>query len=784
MSRLALSLAFVRQQRAQVAVLLLMGASLAVSVIGLAAVRDSAQQAVVDSLRADVAHRSWVLQSSDPAAAAALTRMDGVAPVEDDQGEIASTSGELSAAALIRSTTEPGLELGVLTQGRRPTDVGDVLVSETTADALGLQISDPVRVTVDGRPTEGRVVGLSVDPADVTNSTVVRLVSASGDFTPSRWVSDRDFYTGALRPLLDRRTARYQSVDALQEMAELGRPRFLSLLRFLPTGVGLLLAVVLLTVVGGLTRRWRVYADGLISAGMAPAAAWRWLFTTAFVLVILGEIAGSVIVLAALQAFHVPVSAWFGQRWVAVALPVAEPLALVGATLLAVVPAGALVRGGPAWRTWLGRRRPVRRWVTPVVTVAGAVAMVAFGVSLWAAGRAGYDGLLGVTVPLALVIAAALPFALSPLASAGLPPASRAVVGNLLGGLRPVLSAVAVLSLLFGVYTARTTYDANFGEAISSPLEPAGSLVVSEMPDSVIPVLEKIYRAKGGHNLIRYGLPNETESLLRVTTTNRGRCMAAAGVDRLESVPASCSSTRAAVDPNVVGIGAPGSRPRADPALLSGGQVGLLTFAGTPLRATRISEMAAEPDVTLGGNLPGLVVPADSTLLQTLGLAASGTSTVMLLDYATLDPTNQLYVRAATLRLAAGAQIADGTDPTAYDRLRSLANTLGILGAFGAAVLVLLGGLSLVVASSLVRRTLVDLGAAAGVRWQVLGRLLAVLMGTTALVPPLAILTASLGGRAHDASYGWVWSLPGVLSLVASAVVGVAYLQRPDHAEV
>ncbi|MGC4857600.1 hypothetical protein ACLQ24_30605, partial [Micromonospora sp. DT4] len=47
-----------------------------------------------------------------------------------------------------------------------------------------------------------------------------------------------------------------------------------------------------------------------------------------------------------------------------------------------------------------------------------------------------------------------------------------------------------------GYWSAQSTYDANVGEALSSPLEPAGSFVVSEMPDSSIQALA-LHSARG-----------------------------------------------------------------------------------------------------------------------------------------------------------------------------------------------------------------------------------------------------------------------------------------------
>jgi hypothetical protein len=121
----------------------------------------------------------------------------------------------------------------------------------------------------------------------------------------------------------------------------------------------------------------------------------------------------------------------------------------------------------------------------------------------------------------------------------------------------------------------------------------------------------------------------------------------------------------------------------------------------------------------------------------------------------------------------------NGSDPTEYDRLRSVANTAAFLGALGTIVIVMLGGAGLIVGHTLTRRTLIDVGAAEGRRLSIVARWTAVPLITMLLTIPLAILTVSLGAQRTAVSYGVLWILPGVAGAAASVFVGAAFLRTP-----
>ncbi len=225
-------------------------------------------------------------------------------------------------------------------------------------------------------------------------------------------------------------------------------------------------------------------------------------------------------------------------------------------------------------------------------------------------------------------------------------------------------------------------------------------------------------------------------------------------------------------------LGAPGSAPRADPTLLENGKVGLALFTTGAETASRLGDTRAQADPMIGGAVGGLVIPSDGSVAKEFGLTPAGTSAV-LLDFSRLTAHDQFLMRAAATRLAPSSFTTSGTDPTGYDRLRSVANTVSFLGAATTMIIVLLGGIALVVAHTLTRRTLVDIGSTPRRRWGIVARWTAVPLITAVLTIPLAILTASLGGQSTDSSIGVLWILPGAAGAVASLIVGLAFLRTP-----
>lgn len=460
----------------------------------------------------------------------------------------------------------------------------------------------------------------------------------------------------------------------------------------------------------------------------------------------------------------------------AISVPWPEVATLIGLTGAVAALTIPIARALPPLAARFGRHRRWRRWSTPVAALVGGAALVVWVLAIT---RDGSDQLALLAPVAATAVIATLPFLVAPAAGWGLPRATRTLLRNLTSGLRPIAATGAVVVLLSSFWSAQTFHDANTGEAMSSPLQPAGSFVISTMPDTTIPALVELYRSHGGNNVVGYQIPDETTANLRVTSTTLVACMSELRVSHPDPLPDRCWPQNTDVPVNTVMLGPAGSTPRADPGLVRDAEVGLLQFTATGEGAVqRLAVTDAQSDPVLGGNLPGLVIASDSTLATEFDLKPGGTSELALLDFDRLSPHEQFLMRSAAIRLAPGAQTADGTDPTAYDRLRSVANTVSVLGGAAAAVLLLLGGMAILVAHAATRRALADLGPTA--RWRILVRWTAVPTTAAALATPLAILTASYAGRSTDASYGMLWLLPGCLAVLASIAIGTGFLRAPS----
>jgi hypothetical protein len=777
-----LILQFIRHRAAQVSVLGLLGFLLGVTVIGLAAARSSAEQAILDSARADLGQQQYALQTGDPDVNKILP---GVArdamPLQDQSGDL--IVGDLSAPVLVRATTAPSLRLGVLVRGGWPRRSGEIVLSEPTAQSLGVKIGEAVQVHTGDGDVPVRVVGFSVDPANRTTSTVVQLVDESAMFRPTMWVSDTDFYSiPALKPILDGRTASYRSAEVLLEAAAENRPQFLSAMQFVPAGCGLLMSVLLVSIGAVMSRRWRADADTLTAAGMPPVRAWRRILPVVFGAVLAGEILGGCAAAVGLLLAQGPVSAWVGQHWVHIAIPWTETATVLGLTVVAALVAAPLVRAGSRWVQRFTPRGVPRRWASTAGALAAAAGLVAWVILIRVSLQPHGDGAAAYTPLAAGVVTAAIPYVLAPVLCRRLPTASRALMQHLFAGLRPIAAAGAIVVLTSSIWSAGATHDANSGEAGSSPLEPASSFVISEMPDIAIPALTQLYRSLGGNDVVRYGIPDESTAQLRVTGTQVVNCMAEQRTLNPNEV-ADCFPKDSSAPLNRVMFGANGATASADAGLVVDGKVGLLHFVSGQGKASQLADTRATADSMLGGNLPGLVIAPDSSAAKEFKLVASGASEVVLMDFSGLTPHDQFLVRAAAIRLAPSAETASGSDPTAYDRLRSVANTVSLLGAATAMVIILLGGISLVVAHTLTRRTLVDVGAIAGRRWGIAARWTALPLITTLVTIPLTFLTVSAGGQRTNASYGLLWILPGIVGALAFLIVGVAFLRTPRTAQ-
>jgi hypothetical protein len=772
--------AYARHRAVQVLLFALLGFLLAAAVVGPATVRASAAAAAAESLRAELGQRTFALQTSDPEVIDHLGGLPEVGSVQDGVGEVASE--DASAPVAVRTTTDPQLRLGVLSAGEHPDEPGELSISESVAMALGAAIGDTVSVRSGDSETAGLVVGYIHDPAHVADSTVVRLVDDSPSFSPTRWLSNADFYAyPELRPVLDRGAATYQPVEWLLFGAEANSPQLLSLLAYVPAGAGILGGILFLSLVAALARTWTSDAGTLVAAGLAPHSAWRHILWTSLGPVLLGVIAGSWAVLAGIGLAMADVSAWLGQGWGHVVVPWSEVAVVVGTVMLAAALSVPVARHLP--RLWSWRPRPTRarrRWLVPVagtVAVAGAIVWL---IALRASFAAADDPTARLAPIGAAVVVLSAPILFGALLELAFPGATRSLFSGFARSMWVTATVAATVVLATGIWSAQTTRDANLGESMSPLPVPAGSFVISSMPNSAIPALRGLYGDFGGQDVEAYEIPDSTEGNLRVSSPGTLRCVIDSGVSTITEVPPECYDSPVVAPINTVLLGPPGSDPQAEGGLVADDAVGLIWFSRDTGSITRTATTDARPGAGLGGNLPGLVVPADGSVAQEYDLEPSGMSEVMLTDFHRLSPEDQYAVRAGVLRLAPGAELADGTGRSEYDRMRTQADVVNAVGAVAAGSVLLLGGGLAVLAQRLTRRTLVDVGfsparrAVLALCWSLVPVL------SAALALALVFLTVSVGGRALDVSFGALWYLPGIAAVVTSGLLWFAFVRTPD----
>ncbi len=631
----------------QLVILIVLGCTLTAAVIGLAELRSSSAAALEASVAGEQAGLPYAIQGADPAALRTLDSLKDLAAVRDTR--TAATAGAREVPALLRTARTPGLPLGSLIEGRRALDATEATISESAAAGLGVALGDSVRLESEGAPQQRvRLVGLTVNPADVDDKLVVTIDPTLAADQVTVWLSPRDPYSiEALRPPLDSRALTYQSVGELVKVAVRSQPQALSALKYVPAGLAALLIVLMAGTLAALLPTARADAESLTAAGMPPYRAWRKLTGLAFGGIILGELAGVAIATAILMSFKRPISSGFGQRWLGVDVPWVTVFALIVVSGLLGAVARPVSIGAARLFRWLSVRTTSRlraSYIGAAAALVGAGLLIIATIARLQTPPAHASNMAPVG---AVLLAAALPVVIVPAMHRGLGRATQAVARHLNAGLMIVSTVVIVIAILTGGYAARATHNAVVNEGLSGAPQPAGSYLVTEIPNDAAATLTQIYKNAGGHRHEQYDLPDEQSSRVRVTGTRLVRCMSEAGTLNPDEQPSDCYAQKTYSPINTIALSRDSSsRALADPGLVQKDHVGLLVFSGTAPEAVSIADTSARPDRTLGGNMPGLVLPPDGPVAQT----------------------------------------ADGTQPGAYDDQRSVAGAVTLGGTVASTV--------------------------------------------------------------------------------------------------
>ena len=770
----------IRYRWRQATLVALLGATLSIAVLGAVTVERSTRDALRDSVVADHGGRSFVLQTGSEDVQRLLTEVPGVQGVADGVGQL-DTDGASSAVTL-RRIASPDLELGVLTAGRRAETHHEATVSESVAHDLSLGIGETATVRVDEEPADLLVVGITRNPADAADRSVVLVDPDLSANDMTAWLTDTDPYSvQALQPALDDRSATYRSTSVLSDERASSLPAAVATMGKLPPAMGLLLAALLATVLIALYPVARADVGALTAAGVSPARAWSLVRWTTVGCLVAGQLIGFVAVTGAVALFRDSISGLFGQAW----LTTTRPYGVLLVQVVACVAGALVLRPLMTVATRGTRRLLVRRGLGSLALLITTTVGVLVWAGAWVASRSEPAGSFASYAPWGLAITiAAIPAILARLVVQHVrEPASRAVTARFVAPLWVVTAAMVVTASATGAYAARATHDANANESRSGTLQPPGSYLVSEVPAEAAAAIATLYAELGGRSTEQYIVPNERKEQVRATGVVLLDCLERAKSDDPGRLPPECFPQHTYAPVNTVFLSAsPEVRePLGDPGLIEDGRVGVLLFATGGGLVSKKMRLDAEPSTLMGGNMPGLVLPAGGPEARSLHLEPTGARLLALLDFGRLDGRAQARLRGAVSRLAPGAQVSDGTGSTHYGRERAVAAAAGIGGAAVVLLLGVMGNLAVAVGERRTLRVLVDLGARTRRRARLVGLLTAVPVVSLLLATGLTMLTASIAAVKISAPYGAWWVAPFAGGLVVCVISAGLLMRVPER---
>lgn len=775
-----LTFSLLRYRRREAVVLVLLGLLLGATVCGLESVRLSALSAQERAVRADQGGAAFTVQAGGPPARQALAGVPSLTRVSDASGSV--SLGAATTPTAVRVVNEPGVALGRIIVGRAA-GAGEATVSLAVAQALDADLGDRIEIASDeGATRQAELVGITVNEVDGDDATAVVVDVDLGVAQTDIWLSGSDPYLEpSLTELMDARTMTYRPTASLVEQARTNLPPGLSSLSYAPIAMALLLGVLLIGTLAAMAPVARGDVSTLVQASMSPRSAWGLVVRVTVATLVLGIATGFALVSATLWLARYRISELIGHRWEGIELAWFALLGLV-VTMLVAAAATMLVLGRAAGSDARTVRAPqVRaggwRWAA-VAAGCGVVFLVVVSIQKATSASSSIAGY----VPLAvLVVIGATPWLVGALVTWRLPPASRAVVRQFTAHLLVATALAGIIAAGTAESGSRTVHNANVAEHLSRAPQPPGSFLIYEVPDRAATLLVERYRSLGGQDIDQFQLPDEAHRRLRVTSTRLVECMSEADTLNPDTVPDGCFPQETMAPVNSVVLALDGDGPRSDPGLVDGGAVGLLEYVALTPEAASTGRTEAQPDSSLGGNMPGLVVSPDSEIARRYELRSGGRRLVALLDFRSLSRRDQALVRGLVSRLAPGAQTADAADASSFDRERARGTTTEALGAALVLLALVAGGSALVAGQRRTLRTLVEIGAIERLRLRLLVLTVCVPVLTMALALPLAAWGTWLSGFPEPGAWGDLWALPVVAGLVGSAVVGLLLVRVPSR---
>ncbi|WP_162598670.1 hypothetical protein [Nocardioides gilvus] len=772
---------WVIHRRSHILIWALLGVLLGGAVAASAALTLTAEHAIFTSVEGDQAGRRFAIQTGDPATASTLGDLTGFSPVKDSSGSLLAPDREVPVT--IRATREPGLPLGNLLRGERATAPLSVTVSRAAAEALDVDIGDRVALREpDLTRDEVVITGITVNSGNVGELSVVLSDPALRPAEASVWLSDRDPYEVAdLRQSLDAYTATFRTVANLADDARTQLPAGLGRLRHLPLGLGFLLTLMLTGLAATMWGTVRFDVAALVGAGVSQRRAWGYAVRIATVTLVVAELIGAGMALAVMRLVREPLSGLFGQYWMGVEVPWAHIVVVVGLTAATGASWQALRSGG----RWLRSKRPTRAWSTGRVwglgVVPGLLLLVLAGVS-----RLGPDIDEGSRLaPLgAVLLAASLPSLIFALVRRTLPLDFRRLGAHLGRGLQWSCAVAGVVAVLSASHVARANHDTLVFQGESGALQPSGSMLILDVPTATADALVREYASLGGAGARQLKLADETRHGVRVSSSGLVDCLDQAGAGaNPNELPETCYPQGSRSPINIVALDDHAAAPSADGGLVEGSTVGLLVFKAQTDDVSRTGRVRASADASLGGNMPGLVIPEDSELAKEYGLVASGNQLVALTKFRQLSEADRAHMRARVAQLAPAAQVSEATGDEGYARQRAIGVLVALLGTGLCGLVLLLGGLGTIAGERETLRVLAELSPSQARRARlVMSNVGAALLCVTLSVA-LGFLSAYLSSLAGNASFGRVWLAPGLGGLVACLILAGLFLRVPRRVD-
>lgn len=748
-------------------------------VVGLATVRASAINAVLSGIVGDRGYPSgYVMQAVTPSAAKSLARLDEVTPVATTSTDVSTPTSVAKAVILVQGNNKVWLQH--LVKGLRPASGHDVTLSRHLAQTLGVRVGGTVTISLPAGKRTLRVSGLTADPAHRSDVTAVLLLPGLGGLHVNQWLMpglpDQESHP-QIFSLLQSQALQVSSTKGAVQEARYNPPSVVSAMRFLPTGVGILLTLLALTLVAALRPAGIRDATALIGSGFSSRQAWRVVATAAALAGTGGAIVGVGLCIAVTHVFSQELSAPLGQAWLRVTVPVLPVVAMIVVpSVLALVARPALSAASRA-RAWLVRPRLQGRvgLLLALVSVLVGVGLMTYASWRQHQAKPTRDGLVALWGLLLLSGGLLAPFAVTFRMNA------RAAVGHAVEYLGKQFVLASVVGLLIATatagYAALTMHDANAIDRITVGPQPPGSLLINGVSNQAAKQLTDDYRRLGGTRANSYQIAASAAGVARVTTPEVARCLQ--GGDQLTA----CIARHSGAAVNVIGLSSsvPKNVAIADESVTAHGQVGLVILGRSQPIATGVDVVPAISRPGLGGNLPSVILNPNGPVAKKAGLTPSGNVLLALLDFSHLTDTHAATFKSDVARLAPAGQVSEfGNEGSQQDR--SLAHAVALAGAGLAATIILLGGGAVVAGSRRFRMVLPALGASTPVRLAMAARVFlsaALPAALVAVLLPWTVRTAS-SVRA-EGSIGWMWSIPLAATVISLLVPVIAFASVPTR---